>query len=73
MATFDQEFKEISGRMSPEFRYMLRTHEAARLLHLDVHGEADLVDRFYDMGMKLDPPIDWQRALVLLGDVGLCE
>jgi hypothetical protein len=52
---------------------MLRTHEAARLLHLDVHGEADLVDRFYDMGMKLDPPIDWQRALVLLGDVGLCE
>lgn len=64
MATFEQEFKEISERMQPQLQYLLRTREAARLLRLDVQGEADLVDKFYELGMKLDPPVDWQREML---------
>lgn len=64
LASFDQEFKEISERMRPDLKYLLRTREAASLLRLDVRGEADLADRFYELGMKLDPPIDWQRHML---------
>jgi TolB-like protein len=64
MADFEQDFSAIMGRLSPSLKYMQRTPEAGRLLHLDVHGEADLVDQFQRLGMKLDPPVDWQREML---------
>lgn len=66
MASFDQELKDITSRMGPDLKHMLRTREAAALLHLDLHGEADLTDKLYELGMKLDPPppIDWQREML---------
>jgi hypothetical protein len=38
--------------------------ESARRLHLDVHGQADLEDRLYDLALKLAPETGWRRQAV---------
>jgi TolB-like protein len=65
---FDKQFDAIAGRLEEgsysRQEHMQRVAEMARMLHLDLRGEADLADRFFQEGVKAGNGVDWQRSLL---------